>query len=147
MTNCGQYVPSTFVKQMKTKERAIKVKLQCRGKEWDAVVSTYGTSSKINNGWSTFAWENSLRIGDACVVELINRKDALIRVTIFKCTNWDDLCYISLMCDSIFPSIEGGFVFKCLTNFNMYLIAYVGYFFFRCVFVCLSILQMSVLIL
>ncbi|KAK1373360.1 hypothetical protein POM88_029553 [Heracleum sosnowskyi] len=81
------YVPSTFVKQMNAKAGGIKVKLQCWGKEWDAVVSTYGTVSVINNGWSTFTKKNSLQIGDCCVFELINRKDALIRVTIFKRTN------------------------------------------------------------
>lgn len=82
-----QHVPSSFVKQMNSASSSIKVKLQCRGKEWDAVISTYGITTKINNGWSVFAKENSLQIGDVCVLELINRKAALIRVTIFKCNN------------------------------------------------------------
>lgn len=82
-----QYVPSTFVKHMNAKADAIKVKLQCWDKEWDALVSTYGMVLLINIGWSTFTKENSLQIGDACVLELINREDALIRVTICKCTS------------------------------------------------------------
>ena len=74
---------------MKLKEGGNKVKLECRGKHWDAVVSTYRKkgSSMINGGWSAFVKENALQIGDTCVLELIDREDALIRVTIFECTN------------------------------------------------------------
>lgn len=72
---------------MNATSTANKVKLHCRGKEWDAVLSIYGTASKLNRGWTKFVRENSLQIGDACVLELIKKKDARIRVTIFKCTN------------------------------------------------------------
>ncbi|KAK1373358.1 hypothetical protein POM88_029551 [Heracleum sosnowskyi] len=81
------YVPSSFVKKMNAASGSIKVKLQCRGKEWDAVVNTYGITTKINIGWSKFARDNSLQIGDVCVFELIKQKDAVIRVTVFKCIN------------------------------------------------------------
>ena len=82
-----QYVPSTFVKQVNEAAGSVKVKLQCRGKEWDALLSTYETLWWMHNGWSTFVEENSLQIGDACVLELIDREAALIKVTVFKCTN------------------------------------------------------------
>lgn len=72
---------------MNAREGANKVTLQCRGKEWDVVINIPGTTAKINKGWALFAEQNALHIGDACVFELINRKDALIRVTIFKCSN------------------------------------------------------------
>nr|XP_017257554.1 PREDICTED: B3 domain-containing transcription factor VRN1-like [Daucus carota subsp. sativus] len=81
------YVPSTFVKQVNEAAGSVKVKLQCRGKEWDALLSTYETLWWMHNGWSTFVEENSLQIGDACVLELIDREAALIKVTVFKCTN------------------------------------------------------------
>lgn len=72
---------------MSTTEGANKVKLQCRGKEWNAVIKFHGTSAKITKGWASFVEQKALHIGDACAFELISREDALIRVTIFKCTN------------------------------------------------------------
>ncbi|KAL1811661.1 hypothetical protein ACET3Z_021726 [Daucus carota] len=85
------HVPAAFVKQMNVSLGANKVKLQCRGKEWDAFLHTYGfphrDESRIVSGWSAFVEENSLQIGDACVLELIDREAAVIRVTIFECTN------------------------------------------------------------
>lgn len=81
-----QHVPSYFVKQTNATEGANKVKLQFRGKECDAVINIHGNSSRINKGWASFAEQNALHVGDACVFELINTEDALIRVTIFKCS-------------------------------------------------------------
>ncbi|KAK1373359.1 hypothetical protein POM88_029552 [Heracleum sosnowskyi] len=79
-------VPSAFIKQMNTVAGSKNVKLQCGGKEWDAVLSSHGDHRRLTHGWSTLAKQNSLQIGDACVLELINREDALIKVTVFKCT-------------------------------------------------------------
>ena len=86
-----QHVPAAFVKQMNVSLGANKVKLECRGKEWDAFLHTYRfphrDESRIVSGWSAFVEENSLQIGDACVLELIDREAAVVRVTIFECTN------------------------------------------------------------
>lgn len=81
-----QHVPTSFVKEMNTTEGGNKVKLQCRGREWDAEIDIHGISAKISNGWPSFAEQNILHFGDVCVLELMNRKDGLIRVTIFRCT-------------------------------------------------------------
>ena len=83
-----QHVPATFAKQMKSRVGANKVKLECRGKHWDAVLSRYDKKgSMINSGWSDFVKENALQIGDTCVLELIDKEASLIRVTVFECTN------------------------------------------------------------
>ena len=40
---------------------------------------------KLSAGWSAFATENSLQVGDACVFEPIMRDDVVLKVYIFRC--------------------------------------------------------------
>ncbi|XP_074343469.1 B3 domain-containing protein Os03g0212300-like [Apium graveolens] len=77
-------VPSAFVKQMKVTAGAKKVKLECGGKEWNALLSSHGSHRRLSHGWSALAKHNSLQIGDACVLELIHTNDAVIKITVFK---------------------------------------------------------------
>ena len=35
-------------------------------------------------GWSSFAKENNLQVGDTCVFELIKRDDVVLKVSIFR---------------------------------------------------------------
>lgn len=61
------------------------VTLQMGKNSW-SVTMVYNSPASyyLSAGWSTFARENSLRPGYVCVYELIEVKDILLRVTIFK---------------------------------------------------------------
>ncbi|KAL4651864.1 hypothetical protein ACB092_01G191600, partial [Castanea dentata] len=45
------------------------------------------SSCVISGGWYAFARENTLRVGDVCVFELIMRDDVVLKVHIFRCLN------------------------------------------------------------
>ena len=38
----------------------------------------------FSRGWSAFANENNLRVGDVCVFELIKRDDVVLKVSVFR---------------------------------------------------------------
>jgi len=42
------------------------------------------SSSRLSVGWSRFAEENKLQVGDAFVFELINKEDCVLDVHIFR---------------------------------------------------------------
>ena len=44
-----------------------------------------GSSCVIFAGWSAFARENTLQVGDVCVFELILKDDVVLEVHIFRC--------------------------------------------------------------
>ncbi|XVF16197.1 hypothetical protein REPUB_Repub10bG0011200 [Reevesia pubescens] len=60
------------------------VTLQVAERSWPVKLKSYGSKCCLTGGWSVFAKENSLRADDLCVFELINRSDAVLRVSIFK---------------------------------------------------------------
>ncbi|KAJ7954542.1 B3 domain-containing protein [Quillaja saponaria] len=41
-------------------------------------------NGRLSSGWSAFSRENDLQVGDVCVLELINRDDFVLKVSIFK---------------------------------------------------------------
>ncbi|KAE8667422.1 B3 domain-containing protein REM19 [Hibiscus syriacus] len=54
------------------------------GKKWP-VRCIYGQSSwKFSKGWAEFVLDNNLDEGDVCVFELINTKEIVLKVTIFR---------------------------------------------------------------
>lgn len=61
------------------------VRLQCLGKERKVIMRNVREQCRISKGWGAFVKENSIEVDDVCVLELISKEDALIKVTIFKC--------------------------------------------------------------
>lgn len=81
-----QHVPISFVKEhlhkLHTKEQI--VKLQFGKKLWAVKLLCYSHASHFSSGWRLFREENKLQSGDACVFELINKKDVVFDVHIFR---------------------------------------------------------------
>ena len=64
------------------------VKLQVVDRLWPVKLYIYEgkyRSCVISTGWSALARENSLRVGDVCVFELIMRDGVVLNVHIFRC--------------------------------------------------------------
>ncbi|GMN29826.1 hypothetical protein TIFTF001_002582 [Ficus carica] len=80
----GQRVPVDFARTY-FERKTQTVTLQMGKNSW-SVTMVYNSPASyyLSAGWSTFARENSLRPGYVCVYELIEVKDILLRVTIFK---------------------------------------------------------------
>lgn len=60
--------------------------LKFRGKLWPVTLLSYPreSSNRLGAGWKLFAEERKLVAGDVCVLELINRDDAVLDVHIFR---------------------------------------------------------------
>ncbi|CAL5207845.1 unnamed protein product [Lathyrus oleraceus] len=65
------------------------VMLQFDEKIWQVELVSYPSdlTRKLSVGWSRFADENKLQVGDVCVFELINKEDAVLDVHIFRGCN------------------------------------------------------------
>ena len=73
-----------------TKGSVLTVKLQVADRLWPVKLYAYEgmyqrSSCKLYAGWSAFATENTLRVGDVCIFELIMRDDVVLKVHIFRC--------------------------------------------------------------
>ena len=73
-----------------TKGSVLTVKLQVVDRVWPVKLCAYegmyqSSSCKFSGGWSAFATENTLRVGDVCVFELIIKDDVVLKVHIFRC--------------------------------------------------------------
>ncbi|KAF2318751.1 hypothetical protein GH714_010467 [Hevea brasiliensis] len=79
-----QHVPQKFISNIK--QSTEKVKLQVENRCWLVKLNFYPQIGKGNftSGWSAFVRENSVRVGDVCIFELINSKSLLVKVTIFR---------------------------------------------------------------
>ncbi|KAK7257895.1 hypothetical protein RIF29_32208 [Crotalaria pallida] len=56
------------------------------GKQWPVRCITTGmrTTAKLSKGWRDFARDNRLEEGDVCVFELVEKKNVVLKVTIFR---------------------------------------------------------------
>ncbi|XP_061336828.1 B3 domain-containing transcription factor VRN1-like isoform X2 [Gastrolobium bilobum] len=78
------HVPRAFIKECLNNKTQI-VKLQFGKKLWPVKLLGYPRNNGIlSSGWSQFAGESELLGGELCVLELINREDAVLRVHIFR---------------------------------------------------------------
>ena len=63
------------------------VKLQVVDRLWPVKLYIYSgkyISCVVSVGWSTFARENSLRVGDVCIFELTMTDNVVFKVHIFR---------------------------------------------------------------
>ncbi|KAK1383360.1 hypothetical protein POM88_021095 [Heracleum sosnowskyi] len=81
------HVPFALQKEMCKKMDVNEVKLQSLGEEWKVIMKNVSEQYRIYKGWGTFVKKRSIEVGDVCVLELLNREDYVIRVSIFKCNS------------------------------------------------------------
>ena len=90
----AQAVPRAFVRKHLPKEGSIKkyregsahtVMLQVANRSWPVKLILYPHSDKFSAGWSAFIRDNTLRVGDVCIFELIKRDNVVLKVNIFRC--------------------------------------------------------------
>ncbi|KAF2296042.1 hypothetical protein GH714_035812 [Hevea brasiliensis] len=78
------HVPHNFISNIKQNTK--KAKLQVENRWWPVKLTLYPHYAKglFLSGWSVFARENSLQMGDVCIFELIDCETVLVKVTIFR---------------------------------------------------------------
>ena len=85
------YLPRKAFTKDYTKGSILTMQLQVVDRLWPVKLYIYeqnvGSSCVISAGWSAFARENTLQVGDVCVFELILRDDVMLKVHIFRCLN------------------------------------------------------------
>uniref|UniRef100_A0A0E0KGE3 TF-B3 domain-containing protein n=1 Tax=Oryza punctata TaxID=4537 RepID=A0A0E0KGE3_ORYPU len=63
--------------------KELNMTLQRHGKNWKVLCRTKGTRTKrLSTGWSRFAQENNLQVGDICLFELLKNKEYSMNVHI-----------------------------------------------------------------
>ncbi|KAK1369139.1 hypothetical protein POM88_035231 [Heracleum sosnowskyi] len=82
------YIPKNFKEaheNWKTNDQLI---LQAAGESWVVFcnMNLKCSQCRISRGWTIFARDNSLSVGDICVFELINRSEKLLKVFIYRAT-------------------------------------------------------------
>ncbi|KAM1174684.1 hypothetical protein EV1_026983 [Malus domestica] len=79
-------LPYEFVRTHLNKQRSSSVILQILdGSTWP-VTFKYDATPRFQNGWSVFARENNLKVGDLCVFELVNHNELTFEVVFFRAT-------------------------------------------------------------
>ena len=78
-----QSVPVPFAEKMYI-QNGQDVMLKVGDQSWEVWFSIPRTGRRgtFSNGWSTFANENNLKMGDVCVFELIKSDDVVLKVSI-----------------------------------------------------------------
>ncbi|XP_074375126.1 B3 domain-containing protein Os03g0212300-like [Apium graveolens] len=79
------HVPFAFQKEMCKKMSVNEVKLLSLGEEWKMMMKYVSEQYRIYKGWGRFVKEKSIEVGDVCVLELLDRDEHVINISIFKC--------------------------------------------------------------
>ena len=76
-------VPVPFAEKMYI-QNGQDVMLKVGDQSWEVWFSIprIGRRGSFSKGWSTFANENNLKVGDVCVFELIKSDDVVLKVSI-----------------------------------------------------------------
>ncbi|KAF2318736.1 hypothetical protein GH714_010390 [Hevea brasiliensis] len=80
MKNYNMHVPQKFISNIK--QSAEILKLQVENRWWPVKLNLYPQLGKgtFTSGWSAFVRENSVKVGDVCIFELINSKTLQVKV-------------------------------------------------------------------
>ncbi|GAB4852236.1 hypothetical protein Ancab_016428 [Ancistrocladus abbreviatus] len=63
------------------------VTLQVEDRLWKVGLNFYSHSCcKLCRGWTAFARDNNLQVGDVCVFEAVNKGDPVLKISIFRCS-------------------------------------------------------------
>eukprot|EP00257_Ricinus_communis_P015496 XP_015573422.1 B3 domain-containing transcription factor VRN1 [Ricinus communis] len=75
-----------------TKKSISNIILQAEGREWPVkLIFDHSHRGWFSAGWTSFAKENSLQVGDVCIFELVNSKTLLLKVSIFRNVSYSHL--------------------------------------------------------
>ena len=79
-----QRIPVHFIKRNYIQNGQY-VMLKVGDRLWEVrFVISRKVQGSFSIGWSSFAKENNLQVGDTCVFELIKRDDVVLKVSIFR---------------------------------------------------------------
>ncbi|CAK8575779.1 unnamed protein product [Lathyrus sativus] len=88
---CIMYLPSCFAEKNLNGVSGI-IKLQISdGRQWPVRCLYKSGRAKLSQGWFEFSLENNLGEGDVCVFELVETKDVVLQVTLFRITEDEGL--------------------------------------------------------
>ncbi|KAL2327173.1 hypothetical protein Fmac_020600 [Flemingia macrophylla] len=81
-----EYVPSEFVRKHLLNMKQNVMMIQFRKKLWHVKFSSHASSVSgvLAGGWTSFATENELQLGDICIFELVNKEDAILDLHVFR---------------------------------------------------------------
>lgn len=93
-TPTGQSVPREFFSKHVQKNKQIAT-LRYSNRSWQVKLKSYEHRDMafLTTGWSSYARETGLYVGDVCGFELIDRGDIAFRVSIFS-SDGKDLIYV-----------------------------------------------------
>ncbi|KAJ1257586.1 hypothetical protein BS78_10G007700 [Paspalum vaginatum] len=75
-------IPTRFHRHLPAaREAAV---LLCRGRSWTVSYCGDGRSKKLHATWRDFAVDNGLRVGDACVFELVSTGNSSSKEVVFR---------------------------------------------------------------
>ncbi|GAV89077.1 B3 domain-containing protein, partial [Cephalotus follicularis] len=84
LSKCNVTVGHEFIKMLNQQIGEQNVTLQIAERSWPVKLICYPKHGKLSKGWLQFARENSLRLGDVCIFELIKRDEAVFKVFIIR---------------------------------------------------------------
>lgn len=76
---CMQFVPRKVLEHMKKSIQAVKIEVLRNS--WEVRIMTRG---RFSVDWKQCAMENSLQPNDVCVFELVDNKNSVFKLTIFR---------------------------------------------------------------
>ncbi|CAL2273655.1 unnamed protein product [Prunus armeniaca] len=95
------HFPHPFARQHLIKQSAGNIILKILdGRTWPVEFKYENSTARFQNGWSAFARDNNLKVGDVCVFVLIDRNERLFEVVFYR-TNEAEDCPLS-------PGLGGG---------------------------------------
>ncbi|KAF7132616.1 hypothetical protein RHSIM_Rhsim09G0072000 [Rhododendron simsii] len=78
-------VPASFVSSVMQQDRQ-SATLVVSNKSWSVGLCRGRRNVyMITHGWPIFSRENALKVGDVCVFELVERKDFVLKASVFRC--------------------------------------------------------------
>ncbi|XP_063947908.1 B3 domain-containing transcription factor VRN1 isoform X2 [Daucus carota subsp. sativus] len=79
-------IKRAFTQRYMRSNQNFQVHLHANGKTWPIWCYAFCNRCRFARGWSQFAEDNSLSVGDVCVFELVNRSQNLLQVFIYRAT-------------------------------------------------------------
>ncbi|XP_023517302.1 B3 domain-containing transcription factor VRN1-like isoform X1 [Cucurbita pepo subsp. pepo] len=76
-------IPMVFAKEHFSSDMR-SAKLQVGNRQWIVALRQYGSSVRLSAGWCLFYGDNGLEDGDSCLFEMVDTKNCVFKVTIFK---------------------------------------------------------------
>ncbi|KAL6273821.1 hypothetical protein ACE6H2_024513 [Prunus campanulata] len=102
------HFPRPFARKHLVKQSAGNIILKILdGRTWPVEFKYENSTARFQNGWSAFARDNNLKVGDVCVFVLIDRNECLFEVVFYR-TNKAEDCPLSSGKDGFLAKKGGG---------------------------------------